>query len=91
MNSENRALKGKVQHIQQMLEERRQRLRARRQARSSPYPSCWSGVNRADKPVSNVTHQPMDVDTSSASANGHSDSHADSASYTQIKQEPVMA
>ena len=64
---EDRAIRGKVEHIQMMLAERRQRRKARRDAKTTPYPTTkWShlptGMPSADLPTPPAS--PMEVDSS---------------------------
>ncbi|CAH1772588.1 unnamed protein product [Owenia fusiformis] len=82
LNQENQALKGKVEHLQQMMEERRAKRKARREARSAPY--NWSSDKQSSTESKDGETNAMEVD-----ANVMTDNVTDTT-LTQIKQETVM-
>ena len=79
---ENKAMKGKVAQLQQMLQEKRERIRARRAARSAPY--SWTTPKSAESGNANDTmdsDQSMDVTTTDVDVT----SDVDSANFTELK------
>lgn len=72
-----------------MLEERRQRKKARREARSVPY-SVWQSRHQQNKCAAMQLHrreQAMEVDVEASNMADVSESSA----YTELKQETVVA
>ena len=99
LSQENRATRGKMEQLQVMMEERRQRRKARREARTAPY-STWGpnrstlAGNKLTPPASPHPTQPLkeqqqsmevDVETSNVSENNVTDG------YTELTHETVVA
>ena len=89
MSQENQATRGKMEQIQMMLEERRQRKKARREGRSAPYNIVNSRhqQHRTAALQHRRREQAMEVDVEAANMADVTESSA----YTELKQETVVA
>lgn len=85
-----------------MLEERRQRRRARREARASPYTKTWgTGGHKLTPPASphpsnpqekTQENQPMEVDANLEAASNMADGKVqEKGNYGELSQETVVA
>ncbi|CAG2063748.1 unnamed protein product, partial [Timema podura] len=63
LSLENQATRGKMEHLRLIMEERRARRRARREARVAPYTTQWSAKSESLSQAG-TSHEPMDTDPS---------------------------
>jgi hypothetical protein len=82
-----------MEELQMRLEQRRQRKKARREARASPYATAaWGGNVKSRNSSTSSDAQSMEVDANVETSNvSDTVTERDSAAYTELTQETIVA